>query len=181
MRKEEFINQQMPVQQWNKSLFISDSTGAIDIIMDPTNPDRMMAAMWERVRRPNASHLYGPSSGIYKTSDGGNNWQLIPSSAGLPNPNTQNVGRIGLAISQSNPDIVYALYTDGTDIISLFKSTNFGNNWIDVDPDNEFRMVHQRIQLVFWTGKSSSDKSRHCLRYGCCIYEISKFGKYLVN
>lgn len=124
---------------WNKSLFISDSTGAIDLIMDPTNPDRMMAAMWERVRRPNASHLYGPSSGIYKTSDGGNNWELIPSSTGLPNPQSTNVGRIGLAISQSNPDIVYTLFNNGANIISLFKSTNFGNNWIDVDPDNELQ------------------------------------------
>ncbi len=122
---------------WNLSLFISDSTGAIDIIMDPTNPERMMASMWERVRRPTSSHLYGPSSGTYKTIDGGDNWQLIPSSAGLPNSNSQNVGRIGLAISQSNPDIVYALYTNGNFIISLFKSTNFGDSWIDVDPDNE--------------------------------------------
>ncbi|HSW53610.1 MAG TPA: T9SS type A sorting domain-containing protein [Ignavibacteriaceae bacterium] len=124
---------------WNKSLFISDSTGAIDIIMDPTNPDRMMAAMWERVRRPNSSHLYGPSSGIYKTSDGGNNWELIPASAGLPDPAARNVGRIGLAISQSNPEIVYTLYNDGANIISLFKSTNFGDSWTDVDPDNELR------------------------------------------
>jgi len=124
---------------WNKSLFISDSTGAIDIIMDPTNPDRMMAAMWERVRRPNASHLYGPSSGIYKTSDGGSNWQLIPSSAGLPNPNSQNVGRIGLSISQSNPDIVCALFTNGTQIISLFRTTNFGSTWEDIDTDNELQ------------------------------------------
>jgi len=124
---------------WNKSLFISDSTGAIDIIMDPTNPDRMMASMWERVRRPNASHLYGPSSGIYKTSDGGNNWELIPSSAGLPDPSTQNVGRIGLAVSQSNPDIVCALFTNGTQLISLFRSTNFGIAWEDVDPDNELQ------------------------------------------
>ncbi len=124
---------------WSKSLFVSDSTGAIDIIMDPTNPNRMMAAMWERVRRPNASHLYGPSSGIYRTSDGGNNWELIPSSAGLPDPTSGNVGRIGLAISQSNPDIVYSLYNDGANIISLFKSTDFGDNWIDVDPDNELQ------------------------------------------
>ncbi len=122
---------------WNKSLFLNDSTGAIDIIMDPANPDRMMAAMWERVRRPNSSHLYGPSSGIYKTIDGGDNWQLIPSTAGLPNSNTQNVGRIGLAISQSNPDIVYSLFTNGSDIISVYKSTDFGNSWVDKDPDNE--------------------------------------------
>ena len=122
---------------WNKSLFISDSTGAIDIIMDPTNPDRIIASMWERVRRPTTSHLYGPSSGMYKTTDGGASWNLIPSSAGLPDPNSQNVGRIGLALSLVDPDIIYALYTDGYDIISLFKSTDFGNIWTDADPDNE--------------------------------------------
>jgi len=122
---------------WNISLFVSDSTGAIDIIMDPNNPDRMMAAMWERVRRPNSSHLYGPSGGIYKTFNGGDTWELIQPAAGLPDPNSQNVGRIGLAISQVNPDIVYSLYNDGVDIISLYKSTNFGISWTDVDPDDE--------------------------------------------
>jgi len=122
---------------WNLSLFISDSTGAIDIIMDPANPDRMMATMWERVRRPSSSHLYGPSSGTYKTIDGGDNWQLIPPSSGLPNSNSQNVGRIGLTQSLNNPDIVYALYTDGYDIISLYKSIDFGDSWTDVDTDNE--------------------------------------------
>ena len=158
---------------WNKSLFISDSTGAIDIIMDPTNPEKMMAAMWERVRRPNSSHLYGPSSGIYRTTDGGNNWELIPSSAGLPDPTAGNVGRIGLAISQSNPNIVYSLYNDGANIISLFKSTDFGDNWMDVDPDNELQDGDSGIQLVFWTGESSSNKSGYSFCYGCCGYEIS--------
>ena len=122
---------------WNKSLFVSDSTGAIDIIIDQSNPENMMVAMWERVRRPTSSHLYGPSSGIYKTTDGGINWNLIPSANGLPNPNNQNVGRIGLAISKSNPQIVYSLYTNGSQIISLFKTTDFGNSWTDVDPDDE--------------------------------------------
>ncbi|MFI5236944.1 MAG: T9SS type A sorting domain-containing protein [Ignavibacteriales bacterium] len=122
---------------WNQSLFVSDSTGGIDIIIDPNNPDRMMAAMWERVRRPNSSHLYGPSSGIYITTDGGTNWVEILPSTGLPDPNSQNVGRIGLAISQVNPDIVYSLYISGTDIISVFKSTDFGTSWVDKDPDNE--------------------------------------------
>ncbi len=122
---------------WNKSLFLSDSTGAIDIIMDPNDPNRMMASMWERVRRPTSSHLYGPSSGIYRTFDGGDIWNLIPASSGLPNANTQDVGRIGLAQSLSNTDIVYSLYTDGYSIISLFKSTDFGDSWVDVDTDNE--------------------------------------------
>lgn len=121
---------------WTHSLFVSDTTGAIDIIMDPTNPDRMMAATWERVRRPTTSRLFGPSSGIYKTTDGGINWTKI-SSPNLPDPNSQNVGRIGLTIHNNNPNIVYALYTDGYNIISLYRSNDFGNSWTDVDPDNE--------------------------------------------
>ncbi len=121
---------------WNQSLYVSDSTGAVDIIIDPVNPNRMMAAMWERVRRPTSSHLYGPSSGIYKTTDGGTIWTLISPSTGLPDPNTQNVGRIGLAIYPQNPDIVYTLYNDGANISGLFKSTDFGNSWTDADPGN---------------------------------------------
>ena len=123
-------------ETWEHSLFISDTTGAIDIIIDPNNPDRLMAATWERVRRPNSSHLYGPSSGIYKTTDGGNNWDLI-TSANLPNANIQDVGRIGLAIHQNDPNIVYALFTDGYNIISLYRSNDFGISWADVDTDGE--------------------------------------------
>ncbi|MDP2365503.1 MAG: hypothetical protein Q8M94_17260, partial [Ignavibacteria bacterium] len=121
---------------WNHSLFISDTTGAIDIIIDPNNPDRLMAATWERVRRPNTSHLFGPSSGIYKTTDGGNNWNKI-TVAPLPNSNITNVGRIGLSIHKNNPNIVYALFTNGYNIISLYRSNDFGISWTDVDPDNE--------------------------------------------
>ena len=121
---------------WNHSLFISDTTGAIDIIIDPNNPDRLLAATWERVRRPNSSHLFGPSSGIYKTTDGGNNWNKITSST-LPNANIQNVGRIGLAIHKADPNIVYALFTNGYNIISLFRSNDFGISWTNVDTDNE--------------------------------------------
>jgi photosystem II stability/assembly factor-like uncharacterized protein len=121
---------------WFQSLFVSDTTGAIDIIMDPTNPSFLMAAMWERVRRPNDSHLYGPSSGIYKTSNGGNTWKLLGPSTGLPDASAQNIGRIGLAISKSNPSISYALYTDGYFYTGLYKTTDYGNNWINADPLN---------------------------------------------
>ena len=121
---------------WNHSLFVSDTTGAVDIILDPNNPDRLMAATWERVRRPNVSHLFGPSSGIYKTTDGGNNWNKI-TTAPLPNSNTTNVGRIGLANYKNDPNIVYALFTDGANIISLYRSNDFGVSWSDVDTDNE--------------------------------------------
>ena len=121
---------------WDHSLFISDTTGFVDLIIDPNNPDRLMATAWERVRRPNSSRLFGPSSGIYKTIDGGSNWNKITTSS-LPNPNIQNVGRIGLAIHENDPNIVYSLFTDGSNIISLYRSNDFGISWTNVDTDNE--------------------------------------------
>lgn len=122
---------------WDYSLFVSDSTGAIDIVMDPSNPQFLLAAMWERVRRPNSSHLFGPSSGIYRTANGGNNWELLGPATGLPNSETQNIGRIGLAISPTNPNVAFALYTDGYNILGLYKTTDYGDSWVNVDPDNE--------------------------------------------
>jgi len=95
-----------------------------------------MATAWERVRRPNTSRLFGPSSGIYKTNDGGSSWNKITASS-LPNPNIQNVGRIGLAIHENDPNIVYSLFTDGSNIISLYRSNDFGISWTNVDTDNE--------------------------------------------
>jgi photosystem II stability/assembly factor-like uncharacterized protein len=122
---------------WNKSLFVSDSTGAIDIVMNSNNPEFLFAAMWERVRRPNSAHLYGPSSGIYRTTNGGRNWELLNSTTGLPNSNKQNIGRIGLAMSFSNPNVTYALYNDGTYITGLYKTTDYGDSWVNVDADND--------------------------------------------
>jgi len=123
---------------WDNVLFVSDSTGAIDLIMDPSNPDFLMAAMWERVRRPQSSHLFGPTGGIYTSTDGGDSWTLLdPVSAGLPDPTTRNVGRIGLAISQSDPNIIYALYNDGRTLIGVYKSTDKGVTWTDADPNNQ--------------------------------------------
>lgn len=132
---------------WNKSLFISDSTGAIDLIMDPSNPSFLMASMWERVRRPQSSHLYGPSSGIYRSTDGGTKWTELTSVTGLPDAKLTAVGRIGLAVSPSNPAIAYALYNNGTEVIGLYKTTNFGNNWTKLDPQG---MINSGVSNFSW-------------------------------
>ena len=133
---------------WENSLFVSDTTGFVDLIIDPNNPDRLMATAWERVRRPNSSHLYGPSSAIYKTTNGGNNWTKIIN-ATLPNAASTNVGRIGLAIHRNNPDIVYSLFTDGYSIISLYRSTDFGISWTDMDPDDELAQGMSNFSWYF--------------------------------
>src|SRR5690606_13628966 len=132
---------------WEKSLFISESTGGIDLIMDPTNPSFLIAAMWERVRRPNSSHLFGPTSGIYRTTNAGNTWEHLTN--GLPNPLTQDVGRIGLAISQSNPNINYALYNDGYIYSGLYKTTNKGDSWINADPDYDINVGVSNFSWYF--------------------------------
>ncbi len=126
-------------QTWENVLFITDSTGAIDVVMDPTNPNFMLAAMWERSRRAGygqSETSFGPSSGIYKSTDGGDSWNKLGPTNGLPNDNS-GVGRIGLAISQSSPSISYAVYTDGGVYTGLYKTTDYGNNWVMVDNDFE--------------------------------------------
>jgi len=127
---------------WQQSLFVSDSTGAIDLVMDPQNPDFMLAAMWERVRRPvytYDTHLYGKTSAIYRTTDGGENWQLLGSDRGLPNAGLENVGRIGLTLYPGDSRIIYALYTDGFNISGLYRTDNGGDLWYKVDPNNELQ------------------------------------------
>jgi len=126
-------------QTWEHALFVSDSTGAIDLAMDPENPSFLMAAMWERVRRPvhlNGTHLYGQSSGIYRSFDGGENWEKLGAEHGLPNTGTEPIGRIGLAMFPQNSDSVYALFNDGSTISGLYLSPDRGDHWHSVDINN---------------------------------------------
>ncbi len=90
---------------WEKVLYINDKTGAIDLIMNPENPDILYAAMWQRDRRAWNFVESGEGSGIYRTKDGGKTWEKLTN--GLPSGKV--VGRIGLAIYQSNPSIIYAV------------------------------------------------------------------------
>jgi photosystem II stability/assembly factor-like uncharacterized protein len=120
---------------WEKVLFVSDSAGAIDVVMDPSNPNLLLAAMWQRVRSPGygqSETSFGPLSGIFKSTDGGDTWNKLGPANGLPSENS-GVGRIGLAISQSSPNIIYAIYTDGGYYTGLYKSTNSGDNWTQKD------------------------------------------------
>ena len=89
---------------WNQVLFINDTVGVIDLVMNRKNPDILYAAAYEKYRYPWHYEEGGPESGIYKTLDGGESWKRL--TEGLP---TGKIGRIGLDIYQKNPDILYAV------------------------------------------------------------------------
>lgn len=113
---------------WERKLFISDTTGCIDLAVKPDSPNTIFAAMWERIRKPWGRSYGGLTSGLYRSTDGGENWQQL--SNGLP-VNTGNIGRIGISISQSNPDLIYAIYADEIGYFAgVYKSTDAGDNWI---------------------------------------------------
>jgi photosystem II stability/assembly factor-like uncharacterized protein len=93
---------------WNKVFYRSPSTGAVDLVMDPKDPNTLYAGMWQRVRRKWSDPRVEPNyseGGIWKTSDGGATW--APANTGLPDPRFR--GRVGLDIARSNPNVVYAV------------------------------------------------------------------------
>jgi hypothetical protein len=93
---------------WNRTLSIDDYTGAIDLVINPQNTNILYAALWHRIRKAWNFVEGGTTSGIYKSTDGGNNWQLLTNSeSGFPTGD--GVGRIGLTIYPNNPDVLYAL------------------------------------------------------------------------
>ncbi len=117
---------------WEKVLFINDKTGVADLVMDPHNPDKLLAAMWEHRRWPWGFQSGGPGSGLYLTFDGGRTWSRRTSKAGLP---SGELGRIGLSFARNRPQVVYAL-VEATKSV-LLRSDDGGLTWKTVnDSDN---------------------------------------------
>ena len=93
---------------WKNILFVNEKTGCIDLVMDPSDPNTLFASMWNRIRRRWSDPVPEDGDHIYKTNDGGKNWKIINN--GLPD--TKYTGRIGIAVSHSNPNVVYAFVDD---------------------------------------------------------------------
>ena len=92
-------------ETWKKVLYENPMTGANDLVMHPSDPNVMYASMWYRIRRAWNDPVPGPGGGVYKSTDGGETWNRLEE--GLPKQ--EECGRIGIAISASNPDKIYAL------------------------------------------------------------------------
>lgn len=121
---------------WNKILFINDSAGITDIAMHPTDPEILFAVSWNKLGTNNRSVINGPDGQIYKSVDGGNQWKKLTN--GLPSDSIN--GRIAIAISQSNPNIIYARYVRTyrcgnqltNNLYAIYRSDDTGESWIEL-------------------------------------------------
>jgi photosystem II stability/assembly factor-like uncharacterized protein len=110
-------------QTWTKSLYVDTLTGATDLVIDPRDPNVLYAAMYQRLRSAWGFNGGGPGSAIYKTTDGGATWKKLEN--GIP---AGDKGRIGLAISQSSPNVLIALVEHATES-GTYRSDDAGATW----------------------------------------------------
>ncbi|WCO00688.1 WD40/YVTN/BNR-like repeat-containing protein [Psychroserpens ponticola] len=119
---------------WKKILFANTKTGAADLVMDPTNPNKLIAALWEHKRDPWFFNSGGEGSGVHITYDGGKTWKKVTDKEGFPEG---NLGRVGVAIAPNKPNIVYALVEAKKN--ALYKSEDGGFNWKKINDNSSGR------------------------------------------
>jgi photosystem II stability/assembly factor-like uncharacterized protein len=154
---------------WQRLLYVDQRTGAADLVMDPSNPNKLFAAMWEHRRWPWFFESGGPGSGLFVTYDGGERWTRLTEEDGLP---AGDLGRIGIAVTHNDPNVVYALVE--AEQSALLRSDDGGHRWrtvnnrrgiaprpfyyadIRVDPLNENRLysIHGRCTVSEDAGKT---------------------------
>jgi len=159
-------------ETWNRILFANDTTGCAELVMDPSNPNKLIASMWQHYRLPWRMSSGGPGGGMFITIDGGKNWKKLSDADGMPKG---NIGRIGIAFSRSMPSRVYAKIEATKN--GLYRSDDGGFKWtlinskaeevtdrpfyyqeIYVDPKNENRIydIHSTVTFSEDGGKSFS-------------------------
>ncbi|TAE41540.1 MAG: glycosyl hydrolase [Runella slithyformis] len=124
-------------KSWQQVLAKNDSTGAVDVVFDPTNANILYAATWQSFRNHHMMSSGGLGCGLYKSTDGGDTWKLISKNPGLPKG---LLGKMGLAVSASNPQRVYAMI-ENKEKGGLYRSEDGGETWALI---NDAAMLKQR-------------------------------------
>lgn len=119
-------------RSWRKVLYVDEKTGGADLVLDRAHPHRLLASTWQFRRWPWRFESGGPGSGLWRSHDGGESWQRLQVEDGLPEG---DLGRIGLAISRSNPEVAYALVEAKKS--ALLRSEDGGATWksVNAKPD----------------------------------------------
>ena len=167
---------------WAKTLFINEQTGIIDLVINPKNPNILYAAAWERNRKAWNFQGNGKNSGIYKSTDGGQTWAKLSSF-----PTTEGTGRIGIAISPQNPEILYAVL-DNQDKRSPLSETSprpeGGTNTSNTPPSGAGGLTFEGLTTVQFLALPDStinnylDKNKFPQKYNATeIKEKVKSGK----
>jgi len=121
-------------QTWEKVLYRSDHAGAVDLCLDPHNPQVLYAAIWDAYRTPWSLSSGGPDSALYKSTDGGDRWTEITRNPGLP---AGTIGKIGVAVSGADGSRIYAIVESENG--GVFVSGDAGATWKLVSEDRRLR------------------------------------------
>lgn len=158
---------------WENVLFVNDSTGAVDVLIHPDQPDIVYAVTWERVRRPHRRSYGGAGCGIYKSENGGNSW--IKLQTGLPVG--ENIGRIGIHLCEQSPHVLYAIYADKIGYFAgVYKSVNGGSTWTQT---NDAALGGLYSSFGWWFGRIVVDPNDENTVYvlGLDVYKTTNGGQ----
>jgi photosystem II stability/assembly factor-like uncharacterized protein len=122
-------------KSWRKVLFVNDSTGVTDLVMDPVNPEVLYAAFWQAGRTPWMLVSGGPHSKLFKTTDGGATWTDFTRARGLPQAGP--IGNSGIAVSAGNPRRLYLILEH--DSGGVFRSDDAGASWLRINAERKLR------------------------------------------
>jgi photosystem II stability/assembly factor-like uncharacterized protein len=157
---------------WDLVHSLTDSTSCIDIAIDPTRPDTVYAAMWERIRHLNSRQSGGWSTGIWRSYDGGDTWTELTS--GLPKG--ADVGRPGLSVCASNPSVIYAIYDrPGMYIAEVYKTTNGGDTWTQTN-DGALSNLHSSFGWYFGQIRVDPGNPNRVFAFGVPLYRTENGG-----
>jgi photosystem II stability/assembly factor-like uncharacterized protein len=125
---------------WSKVLYVNDETGVADMVIDPSNPNKLIVAMWEFGRKPFTFNSGGKGSGLYVTYDGFETSKKLTDTEGLPKG---DLGRIGLAICRTKPNVVYALVEAKEN--AIYRSIDGGEKWTKVGANGDRPFYYAEI------------------------------------
>jgi photosystem II stability/assembly factor-like uncharacterized protein len=139
-------------KNWRKVLFRNDSTGAIDLVLDPSNPDVMYAGLWQAGRSPWTLISGGAGSGIFKSTNAGETWTEITRNPGMP---SGLIGNIGLAVSPAKPNRVWA-QIENEPGGGVYRSDDGGATWTLLDQNRNLRQRAWYYSKIFADTKDSN-------------------------